>query len=113
MVADGRGLFCTKAAHQNIRLRMHIGLLIGELALVYKRLHVGMVYGAMNQFAAMKMVDAGIPRMNPVAVSSGIDQKSSQRTVRFLLCRLSRQFDDDLCLVYYLRQQRGCVIAVR
>ena len=68
-----------------LRLRMDVGFLLGQLAAVHQRLHVGMVHGALDQLAAVEMVDARVAGMDPVAVARRVDEEGGQRAVRLLL----------------------------
>ena len=61
---------------------MYGRLLFGDLAAVNQGLHIGMVHGALNEPAAVEVVDAGITGVGPVAVALGVNQKSCQRAMR-------------------------------
>ncbi len=69
-----------------------------DLALVDQRLDVGMVHGAEHHLAVAEMVDAGVARVDPVAVTARVDQKGCDGAVGFLLSRDRRQFDDQVRL---------------
>ncbi len=49
-----------QAAHQDVGLGMHVGLLFGDLAALDQHLHVGMVCRAPDHLAAMEVVDARV-----------------------------------------------------
>ena len=102
----------SKAAHQNIRLGMYISLFLGQLTLVYQRLHIGMVRCAVYQLAAVKMVNTGITSVNPVTVTCGVDQKCCKRAVRFLFGRDSRQLDDEMGFLDNLLEHGWRVVGV-
>ena len=77
-------------------MRVHIGFIFGDFTFVNQRLNVGVVIGAANKLAAMKVVNPRIASMYPVTVARWIDQKSSHRAVRFHLGRNCSQLDDSM-----------------
>ena len=92
---------------------MHIGFLLGDLALVYERLNIRVVNGAVNQLAALEMVDTGITSVYPVAISRWIDEKRCHGAVGLLLGRYRCQLDDDMRFIDNLLEQRKRIVPTR
>ncbi|MNU02796.1 hypothetical protein D3C72_2466100 [compost metagenome] len=58
MGGDGRVAFSAEATHQNVRVRMVVGLGFGQLAPVHESLDIGVVAGAEHHARTLEMVDA-------------------------------------------------------
>ena len=52
---------------------------------IHQRLDVGMVHRPLDELVAVVVVDAGIPRMHPMAVPAGVDEECRDRAVGFFL----------------------------
>ena len=67
LLGTGRQNIHTQAASKQVAARVPNRLLLGDFALVYQGLHKGVVAGARHQPPAVKMVNARVAAVNPVA----------------------------------------------
>src|SRR6218665_2168102 len=112
-MAGQRGIAVrAQAVYQDVRLRLIIGLLLGQFAPADQFLHIGMVGGAKRQFGPPEMVDARVARVYPVAVALRVDQKGRNRAVGLLLGRDRGQPDDDMGLLHDAREQVQRVVGI-
>ena len=94
MDVDRRFALGSKAAHENVGLGVHTGLLFGDLSPIDQRLHVRMIRGSFDKLITPVVVNPGVAGMNPMAGAARIDQKSNHCAVRFFFGRNSGQLDD-------------------
>ena len=66
-------------------MRVVVGLGFGQLAPVYQGLHIRVIAAAVDEPPALKVVDARIACVHPVAVTTGVDEEGSDGAVRLLL----------------------------
>ena len=81
-----RIIFSTQATHENVGLRVIIGLLLGNLPPVNQSLNIGVIDGSLDQLVAAIVINPRVTGMRPVAVPPGIDQKRCDGAVRFFFC---------------------------
>ncbi len=112
---DGHGWVAlgAQAPHQDVGVRMGIGLGLGDLAAVHQRLDVGVVAGAVDELGAPEVVDARVARMRPVAVAAGMDEEGRHGAVGLLLRGNGRQADHDVRLFRHVPEHGDRVVAVR
>ena len=112
MGRDGRVTFGAQAAHQDVGVGMVVGLGFRQLTPVDQRLHIGVVAGAKRQPGTLKVINARVARMDPVAVTPGVDQKRRDGAVGFLLCRDGGQPNDDVRLFDHVLEHCHRVVGV-
>ncbi|EKD98995.1 MAG: hypothetical protein ACD_23C00182G0001 [uncultured bacterium] len=64
---------------------MVLGLLRRDFSAIYQELNIRVIERALDQLVTAEMVNAGVACMNPITVPCGVEQKSSDGAVRFLL----------------------------
>ena len=67
---------------------------------------------ALDQLAAVEVVDARVAGMHPVAVAGRVDQEGGEGAVRLLLGGDGGELDDQVRLLHHLLEQRRRVVVV-
>lgn len=106
---DGRITLGAEAPDQNVGVRVVVGLRFGQFTPIDQRLHVRVVAATKCHSRALKMVNARVTCMHPVAVAAGVDEKRCNRAVGFLFCRDGREPDDDMGFFHHALEH-GCRI---
>ena len=102
-----------EAAGEQVRLRMAVGLFLGDLAVVDQALHVRVVDRAADHLGGAEVVDARVAGVDEVALARRADEERGDRAVRLLLGGDRRQLDHQVRFEHELLERFGRVVAVR
>lgn len=89
-----------------------MGFFLGDLTLIHQGLHIAVIQGAPDHLVAMKVINARITRMDPVAVPAGVDEVGGYGTVWFLLGGNGREFDDEMRLFDQLLEHGRAIVVI-
>ena len=85
MHIDWRVSLGAQATHQDVGLRMRVGLLRSDVAAFDQQLHIRVVKGLAHQLAIVEVVHPRVTGMCPVAIATCIDDKGGKRAVWLFL----------------------------
>ena len=93
-------------------MRVVVGLCFGQFTAFDQRLHIRVVVGAKRQPRALKVVDARVARVHPVAIAPGVDQKRRDGAVGLLLRGNGGEPDYDVGFFHHALEHGHGVVGV-